>query len=212
MRFVFIQRIQHILLIPLVPLVLAMVSLVGSRSAYGGAEQIPILRINNAIRLQLDAMIQYNREKQLQVPIPSWIDESHHACVGVGIEETLICEIEVLQSHCKSQTSLPQDSCLSLADHYASLYMNRKAFVGWKSRDLADASNISVGREFHLEALRNRFVALRKVLETTTPSCKTPRLADCEIQRITRFCTQYKAQTAFPWPACVAGILESWRN
>ena len=171
----------------------------------------PVSRITQIVRTQLDAMIQYTREKRTLVPIPSWIDESHRACVGVGIEETLNCEIEVLQSHCKSQTALPQESCLSLADHYASLYMNRKFFAGWKSRDFPETSTFPPDRGFHLERLRNRFVALRKVLETITPACKTPWTADCEIERLTRFCTEYAAQTAFPWPACVGGILESWR-
>jgi hypothetical protein len=168
-------------------------------------------RVSLAVKSQLTAIIQFSREQQASVPIPAWIDESHHACLGVGIEETLNCEIEVLGSHCKSQTTLPQLTCLSLADHYASLYMNRKVFADWKSRDFPKTSNAPADREFHLERLRNRFVALRKILETITPACKSPWTADCEIDRLTRFCTEYKAQTGFPWPACFGGILESWR-
>jgi hypothetical protein len=179
---------------------------------YGAANQDnAVSRITLAVKAQLNAMIQYTSEKRALAPIPTWIDESHHACVGVGTEETLTCEIEVLQSHCKTQTTLPREACLSLADHYASLYMNRKVFAGWKSRDFPENSNVVLGREFRLERLRNRFVALRKVLETITPACKTPWTTDCEIGRLTRFCTEYAARTAFPWPACVAGILESWR-
>jgi len=181
---------------------------------WGTTGPSPASRIKLAVRAQLDAMIQYTRGKQAAAPIPAWIDESHHACVGVGIEETLTCEIEVLQSHCKSQTSLSQESCLSLADHYASLYMNRKAFADWRSLDFSEKLTQHFtrdAREFHLERLRNRFVALRKVLETLTPPCRVPWTAECEIERLTRFCTEYAAQTAFPWAACVGGVLESWR-
>jgi hypothetical protein len=178
---------------------------------YGGAEPIPLSRINLTVKTQLEAIIRYSRDAQILVPISSWIDGSHHACRGVGIEETLYCEIEVLQSHCRSQAILNQESCFSLADHYASLYINRKIFLAWKSRDSIQQPNAPFERKFHLERLRNRFVSLRKVLEMIAPACKSPWTADCEVERLTQFCTEYQAQTAFPWPACVSGILESWR-
>jgi hypothetical protein len=189
---------------------LLMVCLILTNSAMT-AQLDNVDRIQLSVRNQLDALIHFTPDQQVRVPISSWVDENHRACMGVGIEETLHCEIDTLGGRCKTQKVIPVESCMILADHYSSLYINRKAFMDWKTRDRPDTLGNSTSKDFHLDGLRNRFISLRRIIEMITPSCPTPWTSECEVTRITNFCTEYSAQTGFSWTACVAGILESWK-
>lgn len=170
--------------------------------------ETPTSRITGAIRSQFEAILQFKPEIQKGVPLLQWIDEAHPSCRGVGTEEALLCEMEQLTPKCQQQQLLKPEVCLSLADHYVSLYLNRKVFLDWKNRE---PPNLPKTKGFHLERYVRLAQSFRLLIENAVPECRHPWTVDCETQRVMDFCTQYTVHSNIPWTACVAGILESWR-